>query len=153
MAANTPFNLSCRAEGPPEPVDLLWLQDAVPLPLATTHSAQHTLRIPGKPGVVASSAPKARQDGSGEHGHLPCLCPSVLHCLSHCPPPPSFSLSVFSLSICPCMSVPIYPLVSLCMLSLAPSVSLSSRSLFLFFCFSVCVCLPVPLSPHSSQPV
>lgn len=67
--------------------------------------------------------------------------------------PPSFSLSVFSLSICPCMSVPIYPLVSLCMLSLAPSVSLSSRSLFLFFCFSVCVCLPVPLSPHSSQPV
>ncbi|XP_021556458.1 tyrosine-protein kinase receptor UFO isoform X2 [Neomonachus schauinslandi] len=47
VAANTPFNLSCRAQGPPEPVDLFWLQDAVPLPLATSHGPQQTLRVPG----------------------------------------------------------------------------------------------------------
>ncbi|XP_030874313.1 tyrosine-protein kinase receptor UFO isoform X2 [Leptonychotes weddellii] len=47
VAANTPFNLSCRAQGPPEPVDLLWLRDAVPLPLATSHGPQQTLRVPG----------------------------------------------------------------------------------------------------------
>ncbi|XP_059986438.1 tyrosine-protein kinase receptor UFO isoform X2 [Lagenorhynchus albirostris] len=47
VAANTPFNLSCRAQGPPEPVDLLWLQDAVSLAATVDHSAQHTLRVPG----------------------------------------------------------------------------------------------------------
>ncbi|KAF3818127.1 hypothetical protein GH733_012435, partial [Mirounga leonina] len=47
VAANTPFNLSCRAQGPPEPVDLLWLRDAVPLSLATSHGPQQTLRVPG----------------------------------------------------------------------------------------------------------
>ncbi|XP_059939012.1 tyrosine-protein kinase receptor UFO isoform X2 [Mesoplodon densirostris] len=47
VAANTPFNLSCRAQGPPEPVDLLWLQDAVYLAATGDHSAQHTLRVPG----------------------------------------------------------------------------------------------------------
>ncbi|XP_026935416.1 tyrosine-protein kinase receptor UFO isoform X3 [Sagmatias obliquidens] len=47
VAANTPFNLSCRAQGPPEPVDLLWLQDAVSLTATVDHSAQHTLRVPG----------------------------------------------------------------------------------------------------------
>ncbi|KAB0382333.1 hypothetical protein FD755_004250 [Muntiacus reevesi] len=47
VVANTPFNLSCRAQGPPEPVDLLWLQDAVSLASAMDHSHQHTLRVPG----------------------------------------------------------------------------------------------------------
>ncbi|XP_047650140.1 tyrosine-protein kinase receptor UFO isoform X1 [Phacochoerus africanus] len=47
VAANTPFNLSCRAQGPPEPVDLLWLQDAISLVPAVDHSSQHTLRVPG----------------------------------------------------------------------------------------------------------
>uniref|UniRef100_A0A8D1IMH6 Tyrosine-protein kinase receptor UFO n=1 Tax=Sus scrofa TaxID=9823 RepID=A0A8D1IMH6_PIG len=47
VAANTPFNLSCRAQGPPEPVDLLWLQDAISLVPAMDHSSQHTLRVPG----------------------------------------------------------------------------------------------------------
>ncbi|XP_032467974.1 tyrosine-protein kinase receptor UFO isoform X2 [Phocoena sinus] len=47
VSANTPFNLSCRAQGPPEPVDLLWLQDAVSLAATVDHSAQHTLRVPG----------------------------------------------------------------------------------------------------------
>ncbi|XP_057567814.1 tyrosine-protein kinase receptor UFO isoform X3 [Hippopotamus amphibius kiboko] len=47
VAANTPFNLSCRAQGPPEPVDLLWLQDAVSLAPAVDHSAQYILRVPG----------------------------------------------------------------------------------------------------------
>uniref|UniRef100_A0A8C0AGI2 Tyrosine-protein kinase receptor UFO n=1 Tax=Bos mutus grunniens TaxID=30521 RepID=A0A8C0AGI2_BOSMU len=49
VVANTPFNLSCRAQGPPEPVDLLWLQDAVSLASAMDHSPQHTLRIPVLP--------------------------------------------------------------------------------------------------------
>ncbi|KAF6076645.1 AXL receptor tyrosine kinase [Phyllostomus discolor] len=47
VAANTPFNLSCRAQGPPEPVDLLWLQDAVPLAPTTGHTPQHILHVPG----------------------------------------------------------------------------------------------------------
>ncbi|XP_031537676.2 tyrosine-protein kinase receptor UFO isoform X2 [Vicugna pacos] len=47
VVANTPFSLSCRAQGPPEPVDLLWLQDAVPLSPGVDHSPQHTLRVPG----------------------------------------------------------------------------------------------------------
>ncbi|XP_058385366.1 tyrosine-protein kinase receptor UFO isoform X2 [Diceros bicornis minor] len=47
VTANTPFNLSCRAQGPPEPVDLLWLQDAVSLAPATGQAPQYMLRIPG----------------------------------------------------------------------------------------------------------
>ncbi|XP_021513173.1 tyrosine-protein kinase receptor UFO isoform X2 [Meriones unguiculatus] len=47
VSANTLFNLSCQAQGPPEPVDLLWLQDAVPLAQVTRHSSQNTLRVPG----------------------------------------------------------------------------------------------------------
>ncbi|XP_037675805.1 tyrosine-protein kinase receptor UFO isoform X2 [Choloepus didactylus] len=47
VTADTPFNLSCRAQGPPEPVNLLWLQDAAPLTWAREHSPQHTLRVPG----------------------------------------------------------------------------------------------------------
>lgn len=55
VAANTPFNLSCRAQGPPEPVDLLWLQDAVPLAPAIGHGPQHILRVSGESGDVARS--------------------------------------------------------------------------------------------------
>ncbi|XP_053124337.1 tyrosine-protein kinase receptor UFO isoform X2 [Hemicordylus capensis] len=31
VTADTPFNLSCRAQGPPEPVYVIWLQDGAPL--------------------------------------------------------------------------------------------------------------------------
>ncbi|XP_062454172.1 tyrosine-protein kinase receptor UFO-like [Rhea pennata] len=31
VGADTPFNLSCRARGPPEPVRVLWLRDGAPL--------------------------------------------------------------------------------------------------------------------------
>ncbi|XP_053253776.1 tyrosine-protein kinase receptor UFO isoform X1 [Podarcis raffonei] len=31
VTVNTPFNLSCRAQGPPEPVRVIWLQDSAPL--------------------------------------------------------------------------------------------------------------------------
>ncbi|XP_004648537.1 tyrosine-protein kinase receptor UFO isoform X2 [Octodon degus] len=47
VTANTPFNLSCWAQGPPEPVHLLWLQDAVPLVPSSGHSPQHSLQVPG----------------------------------------------------------------------------------------------------------
>ncbi|XP_075393859.1 tyrosine-protein kinase receptor UFO [Tenrec ecaudatus] len=47
VAANVPFNLSCQAQGPPEPVDLLWLQDAAPLPPASGQGPQHILQVPG----------------------------------------------------------------------------------------------------------
>ncbi|XP_006900974.1 PREDICTED: tyrosine-protein kinase receptor UFO isoform X1 [Elephantulus edwardii] len=45
VVANTPFNLSCLAQGPPEPVNLLWLQDAAPLD--TGHGSQHILQVRG----------------------------------------------------------------------------------------------------------
>lgn len=48
VPANTPFNLSCQAQGPPDPVNLLWLQDAVPLVPITGHSSQHRLQAPGE---------------------------------------------------------------------------------------------------------
>ncbi|KAM4825746.1 tyrosine-protein kinase receptor UFO isoform 1-T1 [Thomomys bottae] len=47
VAANVPFNLSCQAQGPPEPVNLLWLQDAVPLTPVGSHDLQHSLYVPG----------------------------------------------------------------------------------------------------------
>ncbi|XP_041510285.1 tyrosine-protein kinase receptor UFO [Microtus oregoni] len=47
VPANTPFNLSCQAQGPPEPVNLFWLQDAVPLAPVIGHSSQHRLQAPG----------------------------------------------------------------------------------------------------------
>nr|XP_038967415.1 tyrosine-protein kinase receptor UFO isoform X1 [Rattus norvegicus] len=47
VPANTPFNLSCQAQGPPEPVTLLWLQDAVPLAPVAGYSFQHSLQAPG----------------------------------------------------------------------------------------------------------
>ncbi|XP_034973178.2 tyrosine-protein kinase receptor UFO isoform X2 [Zootoca vivipara] len=31
VTVNAPFNLSCRAQGPPEPVRVIWLQDSAPL--------------------------------------------------------------------------------------------------------------------------
>ncbi|XP_033014286.1 tyrosine-protein kinase receptor UFO isoform X3 [Lacerta agilis] len=31
VTVNVPFNLSCRAQGPPEPVRVIWLQDSAPL--------------------------------------------------------------------------------------------------------------------------
>ncbi|KAM5236975.1 tyrosine-protein kinase receptor UFO isoform 2-T2 [Ctenodactylus gundi] len=43
VAANTPFNLSCWAQGPPEPVDLHWLRDA----LSTSIGTGRTLWVPG----------------------------------------------------------------------------------------------------------
>ncbi|XP_012589186.1 PREDICTED: tyrosine-protein kinase receptor UFO [Condylura cristata] len=45
VTASTPFNLSCQAQGPPEPVDLRWLQNAVSL--APGLGPQHTLHVPG----------------------------------------------------------------------------------------------------------
>ncbi|XP_004620830.2 tyrosine-protein kinase receptor UFO isoform X2 [Sorex araneus] len=48
VVANTPFNLSCEAQGPPEPVDLRWFQDAtVLLPPAPGSGPQYTLHLPG----------------------------------------------------------------------------------------------------------
>ncbi|XP_004479965.1 tyrosine-protein kinase receptor UFO isoform X1 [Dasypus novemcinctus] len=47
VTTNTPFNLSCRAQGPPEPVDLLWLWDAAPLAWTGSHDPQHILHVPG----------------------------------------------------------------------------------------------------------
>ncbi|XP_049652539.1 tyrosine-protein kinase receptor UFO isoform X2 [Accipiter gentilis] len=49
VGVDTPFNLSCGARGPPEPVRLLWLRDGAPLnslldPLARAPS---TLLVPG----------------------------------------------------------------------------------------------------------
>ncbi|XP_055556420.1 tyrosine-protein kinase receptor UFO-like [Falco cherrug] len=49
VGVDTPFNLSCSARGPPEPVRLLWLQDGTPLnslrePLARAPSL---LLLPG----------------------------------------------------------------------------------------------------------
>ncbi|XP_015282747.1 PREDICTED: tyrosine-protein kinase receptor UFO [Gekko japonicus] len=43
VTAGTPFNLTCGAQGPPEPVQVIWLQDSVPLnslgdPLSRTPS-------------------------------------------------------------------------------------------------------------------
>lgn len=47
VVANTPFNLSCQAQGPPEPVDLHWFQDAMHLIPAPGRGSQHTLSVPG----------------------------------------------------------------------------------------------------------
>ncbi|XP_060028304.1 tyrosine-protein kinase receptor UFO [Erinaceus europaeus] len=47
VVANTPFNLSCQAQGPPEPVDLHWFQDAMHLIPAPGRGPQHTLSVPG----------------------------------------------------------------------------------------------------------
>ncbi|XP_051845201.1 tyrosine-protein kinase receptor UFO isoform X1 [Antechinus flavipes] len=45
VAADTPFNLSCQAQGPPEPVHLFWHRDGAPL---APHSApQGLLHLPG----------------------------------------------------------------------------------------------------------
>lgn len=47
VSADTPFNLSCRAQGPPDPVKLLWLQDAVSLAPAPGQGPQDSLHILG----------------------------------------------------------------------------------------------------------
>ncbi|XP_076987882.1 tyrosine-protein kinase receptor UFO isoform X4 [Tamandua tetradactyla] len=47
VAADTPFNLTCRAQGPPEPVDLLWLQDAAPVAWASHQGPHQTLQVAG----------------------------------------------------------------------------------------------------------
>uniref|UniRef100_A0ACB8FT88 Uncharacterized protein n=1 Tax=Sphaerodactylus townsendi TaxID=933632 RepID=A0ACB8FT88_9SAUR len=44
VTAGTPFNLTCGAQGPPDPVQVIWLQDSIPLnllgdPLSRTPSA------------------------------------------------------------------------------------------------------------------
>ncbi|XP_038623388.1 tyrosine-protein kinase receptor UFO [Tachyglossus aculeatus] len=49
VGAATPFNLSCSAQGPPDPVQLLWLQDGVPLhsPLDVLARPPSTLSLSG----------------------------------------------------------------------------------------------------------
>ncbi|XP_052024608.1 tyrosine-protein kinase receptor UFO isoform X3 [Apodemus sylvaticus] len=47
VPADTPFNLSCQAQGPPEPVTLLWLRDAVPLSPVSGQGSQRSLHAPG----------------------------------------------------------------------------------------------------------
>lgn len=69
ITANTPFNLSCVARGPPEPVRVIWLQDGAPLndlddPLAQTpsvlvlrglnHSASYSCEAHNPKGVSTS---------------------------------------------------------------------------------------------------
>lgn len=134
VTANTPFNLSCQAQGPPEPVDLLWLQDAVPLAPATSRGPQHMLRVPGESGNVA------RWDGSGEQGSPSCLWAHV-----SCP---------FGLCLCPCLSL-LFPFVSESLsLNLCPCCLISPCmfSLSLFLSVSVCLCLsPCSFSLHSPQ--
>lgn len=151
MAANTPFNLSCQAQGPPEPVDLLWLQNAVPLAPAMGHGPQHILRVPGKSRNAASSALRPGQDGSGDRGSASRLRVDV--CLSFCP-----SLPV-PLSFSVCLSLSVSLLVSesaSASLSLSPHSSPDASSIFFrlcapSLCFSVSLCsfslhLPHPLS-------
>lgn len=73
VAANTPFNLSCQAQGPPEPVDLLWLQDAVPLATAPGHGPQRNLHVPGESGDVGQLCTGGRaglEAGAREHCYL-----------------------------------------------------------------------------------
>lgn len=53
VSADTPFNLSCRAQGPPDPVKLLWLQDAVSLAPAPGQGPQDSLHILGESGLCA----------------------------------------------------------------------------------------------------
>lgn len=125
MAANTPFNLSCQAQGPPEPVDLLWLQNAVPLAPAMGHGPQHILRVPGKSRNAASSALRPGQDGSGDRGSASRLRVDV--CLSFCPSLPvplSFSVCLslsVSLLVSESASASVSSLLSRCFLHLFQS--------------------------------
>ena len=152
MAANTPFNLSCRAQGPPEPVDLLWLQDAISLVPAMDHSSQHTLRVPGESGEVASSVQSARRKASGEP--LVPLCQGL-------PVPLSFSvrlplslrLSAVSLSPSGAVSAFLHP-SRFSPRALSPSASLFPSAVPL--CVSVCLPVSLPLCSfflHSPQPL
>lgn len=140
MAANTPFNLSCWAQGPPEPVDLLWLQDAVPLTPVMGRGPQHTLRIRGKSGDAASSARRARQDGGGEPGSPSCLftcvCLSLYPSLSgsFCP-----CFSPLSLSASASLSLHIPTFLSVCSLCPFLSLCLPALSVPLFLLLYVCV--------------
>ncbi|XP_001372007.3 tyrosine-protein kinase receptor UFO isoform X1 [Monodelphis domestica] len=45
VPADTPFNLTCQAQGPPDPVNLLWLQDGAPL--ASHNPTKGLLHLPG----------------------------------------------------------------------------------------------------------
>uniref|UniRef100_H3BEV2 receptor protein-tyrosine kinase n=1 Tax=Latimeria chalumnae TaxID=7897 RepID=H3BEV2_LATCH len=48
VTASVGFNLSCAAEGPPEPVSVIWYQDGAPLnSLMDLHTHTHTGRVPG----------------------------------------------------------------------------------------------------------
>uniref|UniRef100_A0A8C5K804 Tyrosine-protein kinase receptor UFO n=1 Tax=Jaculus jaculus TaxID=51337 RepID=A0A8C5K804_JACJA len=89
VTANTPFNLSCRAQGPPEPVGLLWLQDAVPLGPGTGHSSQHSLHVPGlnKTSSFSCEAHNAKGVTTSRTATIRVLPqrPRNLHLLSHQP--------------------------------------------------------------------
>lgn len=74
VAANTPFNLSCQAQGPPEPVDLLWLQDAVPLATAPGHGPQRNLHVPGLNKTSSSPAKPITPRGSLHPARPPSQC-------------------------------------------------------------------------------
>lgn len=132
VAANTPFNLSCWAQGPPEPVDLLWLQDAVPLVPSTDHSPQRSLQVPGESGIWARS----RRSGKVDVWPFPAASART----SLCPP-----------ALCLCVSLSVSCLISLHVFCLClPVLHLSVPPLLSHYLYPLCCC---PLSLHLAQPL
>ena len=70
VGAATPFNLSCGARGPPNPIQLRWLRDGTPLPDPPPGDDDgdppSTLLVPGK----GRGGGKCWEGNGGVGGHL-----------------------------------------------------------------------------------
>lgn len=82
VTRNSPFNLTCQAVGPPEPVEIYWFQNNVQLNLKP-YISPSVLTVPGEPGSRFSHQPLEPGCSAGllecfvsleEFGMPPVLC-------------------------------------------------------------------------------
>uniref|UniRef100_A0A8C0ULI1 receptor protein-tyrosine kinase n=1 Tax=Cyanistes caeruleus TaxID=156563 RepID=A0A8C0ULI1_CYACU len=87
VTRNSPFNLTCQAVGPPEPVEIYWFQNNIQLN-HKPHISPSVLTVPGlsEPALFSCEAHNSKgltASSPGQvniKGQLPLLCPSLPTC-------------------------------------------------------------------------
>lgn len=73
VTRNSPFNLTCQAVGPPEPVEIYWFRNNTQLN-RKPHISPSVLTVPGEPGV---SLPRRLFATGHTAGNVLCATPCL----------------------------------------------------------------------------
>lgn len=94
VTRNSPFNLTCQAVGPPEPVEIYWFQNNIKLN-QKPHISPSVLTVPGELGAsLPWSVLAMGTAGNSTAGNVPCAIPELVparrgcSCAMHSPGAP-----------------------------------------------------------------